>query len=45
MLFVIVAMLDRLNLRLAIEPKNEMISRLLVFIPNMFGAAILALVT
>jgi len=43
MLFVVVAVLDRLNLQLATQPMSELLSGLFAFIPNLFGAAILAL--
>jgi hypothetical protein len=43
MLFVVMAVLDRLNLQLVTEPLNEMLSGIFAFIPNLIGAAILVL--
>jgi hypothetical protein len=44
MLFVAIAVLDRLNLQLATEPMSQLLSGIFAFIPNLLGAAILALI-
>jgi Conserved TM helix len=44
MLFVVIAVLDRLQLRLATAPLTDLLSRVFAFIPNLLGAALLALV-
>jgi len=43
MLFVVIAVLDRLKLRLATEPMSDLLAGIFSFIPNLLGAAILAL--